>query len=514
MTAQWLQNLPTELVLNIVERLSTPADLIHLLKTSRRIEAICFQRIDGIFIHILQRSIAPEAMQFALGCVEVVRHCPILPQGHQTIDAYLQAYQDSLRNFLSNFWSRGIDINAFFARRDRVLALAKLAIRVDRFVDDYFVRTQSLIRGIHETYLAEIPQSTGRLRLPATAISQGRLEMSETERARLQRAFFCFEMYSRCFPIRTGLSGFDHEMVNTRFQLLHFIVNVSAWQLEELACVYEYLWLRLEVRISWYEQRLLEEIMNDIGVIPLRARDNMATLREQGYTHFSEWSHRLFLYSLEGKRHTLDDIACCLSSGLSFLEQMILASPEAARDLIRSREMQSRGHFHRGSLRRAIRRWSPNDAAEILAPRRSFRAESLHVDHPSVPNYRIRDVPEYRTVHDFEFAPLRQCGHAIWDTDLLRQTPAFDNRLRALERTWREARMPLGDIVSAPTAAIAYWHIFLDAALGKSVEEQLPNMLMISGQKMEVIVERYGRRRRVYDHATWRSDEPVERLVN
>lgn len=502
-----LESLPTELILGIVSQLDTVTDVVDLLRASHHVNAICQLRLEHVLPPIIQRDIAPEAMQYALASITVVQQCPLPAQGNNTLGAYRETYRVSVEHFLAEFWANGIRESAFDTRPDRILALAKLLARVNRFVDDYFVRTQSLIRGIADTYNTDVPPSISRLSLPDNAVTQGRLKMTKSERARLQRAFFCFDFYSRCFPLRAGALHSDSQMLNTQFQCRHFMRYITPWQVEELACIYEYLRFRLEKRIGWCEQRLFEEIIADA--------DDQASSRlptdnaiDIGYSFFSDFDDRLFLYSLKGKQSFHDEIACLLSCGLAFLETLVLGAPEEARDLIRCRCARFREGFLRQAIQQATRSHFPNTIRNqtLLVERGNMSDQALgRKEDPSAPNYGYRTLsvwPGDMIVRDFRHAALRQSGYVFWDSDLLR-VPAFDNYIKRAQ-----ARYP-GSLLSGESGD---WgevsDVLPDVSGGPSVEEMLPRM-PIRKEKMEEILEKYGREFRQYDHGKWREDEPV-----
>lgn len=79
--------------------------------------------------------------------------------------------------------------------------------------------------------------------------------LSSTEQGRLQRAFYRYELYTQIFSSDIRCSG--EKLWEMPSDSYFFLENYQHWEIEELACVENYLWSRLSSSFDRIEPRFV-----------------------------------------------------------------------------------------------------------------------------------------------------------------------------------------------------------------------------------------------------------------
>jgi hypothetical protein len=216
-----LHSLPTELLLLVLQSLSSPRDLSSLISAS----SSCYRTFISyrclVFSSILQNAIHPAAQADALMALEAQQITWLFGQGCSFDFVYRHALR-LLRNFPSPDPNRSFLKIIKYDRR-RLKKLFRFYSVVERFMSCYAHRALG--------QLGSFPTSTTPRTLPST--------LSSTEVGRLQRAFFRFETYAQFFRVllqpKFRMAG-EHILLRTE-PALAFLSRLSSWEIEEIACV-------------------------------------------------------------------------------------------------------------------------------------------------------------------------------------------------------------------------------------------------------------------------------------
>ena len=168
-----LHDLAPELLSLILQALDNPRDLQSCIKASTRCFRVYARSQRLILSSVLKNAILPEALHHALACARIPAPTPSDPRLQQTQlpEAFLDKY------FQANSFEFPTDCST-------TVALCRLYSQISYFIDDYATRAMRAL---------DLEPEAGRTMA---------LALSSTERARLQRAFFRYELYCRVFPVK------------------------------------------------------------------------------------------------------------------------------------------------------------------------------------------------------------------------------------------------------------------------------------------------------------------------
>ncbi|KAI9809178.1 MAG: hypothetical protein M1825_002469 [Sarcosagium campestre] len=434
-----LECLPIELQCGILQQLSSLKDIHALIRASPDFYRAFRQVKSNALGSSLRQTIHPDAMQDAIAAV---RASKIL---HQTVkhargNPDVKSLRKNIVHFLDKYQARRDGNKAEdYCDSSALMPLCRLSRNVDFFVNDFASKTLNALPRSPtgpETLDAEIDFCSPR------KVSRS-CYLSETEKGRLQRAFFRFEIYRKLF-----YEPEYGEMLFSRAEqseLLHKIFY--PWEMEELSCISHYLVDTLGAYIVELEDHFIEQVISAKDCSPdavhrpstapdgvckvCNERMNPSTiadyLKKTRQTEYSKMNNLELFYldifdcSQESGFHA-QHISALMSRGLPFLQQFFtldecdrkeLACHEAYRQQcvflpdilgwpqedLQAREPKVQSGCSRGkeSLRYCNKGW----------------LEGLQVDqHPTL----------YNLEHNFEF---RNRGYVFWDEERLRSTKLF-----------------------------------------------------------------------------------------
>ncbi len=166
-----LHNLAPELLSLILQALDCPRDLYSFIRASPSCFRVYTLTSELVLSSVLKNAILPDVLHHALAHLHIPAALPGSEPGRtEHLEAFLREY---------------FQADSFRFPRDKtaIIALCRLYSRISYFVDDYSARAYCAL-GLK----LNAEQTTG-------------LSLSSTERARLQRAFFRYELYSRVYPV-------------------------------------------------------------------------------------------------------------------------------------------------------------------------------------------------------------------------------------------------------------------------------------------------------------------------
>lgn len=298
-----LHSLAPELLFLILKALDHPRDLHSVIRAS----APCFRiyALSPVLIlsSILRNAVLPDALHHALAH----GHIPATPS-HESLEAFLDRY------FQAHSFGFPTD-------KATVVTLCRLFWQTSYFIDDYSARAMRALD----------PEPN-----PGQATT---LSLSRTERARLQRAFFRYELYSRVFPA-------DHNarcrsLVPAHVQFTRFLARIEPWEVEEMSCVHHYFTYLMGRFIDDLEEQLVETVLAIPGVRQPPSLDRPSP-NGQGRDDDSDMDlfncldlRDLDFFSKDGRFRSQGTVSYLASLGSAFVYQLVLADKGRRKDMIR-----------------------------------------------------------------------------------------------------------------------------------------------------------------------------------
>lgn len=482
-----LDALAPELLVLIQQALDSPRDLYALIAAS----PVCLHIFDShrasILASVLINSVEPVALHHALA----VSHAPTSLTDGTSMRPRLPVPKvpPPLQSFLDEYFCNSLEIPTDIPR---LTSLCRLQRLVSRFSNDYF---------LHTTRLLQIPPAneTG----PAYSAP-----LSLTERARLERAFFRYELYSRLFPLGPGMSIKSVFSGGTQFGL--FLERLEPWEVEEISCVHNYFTSLVRELIVALEDRVVRAVLMSPGLEtpdgaqpsfpdavthgspsnnskpPDRCNhqstpgaDNSAVIncgdrldRNQELVPFADLElHGLTLFETVRRRDVPRFISNMASFGLEHMARLLDGDDDQKKVMIRKH-----APFGRDFLPEALKH-TPLLDSEHPPP---AHAEGDVLDNdPRHPNlgyvlFSRKGLTLYHEIYnhsrDLVYNPLRERGYVFWDSARV--------KIPAVQQCLKEAKD-----VSRDTVLSKSW------LRRESVEERLSGVRIPRSQMRSVIRE-------------------------
>ncbi|MBE3044867.1 hypothetical protein IMZ48_20365 [Candidatus Bathyarchaeota archaeon] len=238
----YLDNLPPELMLGVLYSMRTLQDLQSLIAASPSYLQVFRHHRRRVLVSVLRNAIPEDALRdtlFILNAPEPTPGHVISPPEEPMEDPsiLLEGHKNRARTTASTltrkyFSNHEFDFPSTMPELDR---LARLCLLVESFTDDYALHVaRKLTSPIDGT------PGVGKWHPPAHFAP-----LSTGERARIQGAFYRYELYCRIFRC------YDNPLSQARWrgdslfsgggQLYRFIRHMDLWKVEEMSCIYNYL---------------------------------------------------------------------------------------------------------------------------------------------------------------------------------------------------------------------------------------------------------------------------------
>ncbi|MCJ1431059.1 hypothetical protein MMC27_000409 [Xylographa pallens] len=263
MASAGLDTLAPELVYLILQEMATPTDLSALIHASAPFYRTFLLWRSTTLANVLRNAIHPDVLFDALA---VLKAPEVKELQYQSDDARLKANVEFLEGYSSTRES-----TCYGDLRDLAVSipLCRLYSSLDHFITDFSRKALNalsgrpgldalshLLGGCDELETSQIPN------------------LLNTERARLHRAFFRFELCQRLFSWVGGLPGYLtlSRQVNESNLLLALL---PPWEVEEVVCIHQYLTRVLE--------NVFDEVEDEFVAAVLRESDeNLSHIGEAG----------------------------------------------------------------------------------------------------------------------------------------------------------------------------------------------------------------------------------------
>ena len=234
-TKGYLESLPTEIQILILLQISTLKDLQSLIHASAHFYAAFRLSKAEVLSAVLRRIIHPSAISDALSAVTAERF------EHERID------KEQITHFL-DYFKTVHDVT-------RVIPLSK-SISLCQLHEsvDYFVQRCS------KQWLSVLQDRSWALEPSLDLEDRSKPKpLSFIEEARLQRALYRFEFYCRIYQSLDAL--YSRPVFDATNQSRDFLALFPHWQIEELACVRDYVYQQLRFIFDRVEDDFVKYII-------------------------------------------------------------------------------------------------------------------------------------------------------------------------------------------------------------------------------------------------------------
>ncbi|KAL7955679.1 hypothetical protein V8C34DRAFT_290729 [Trichoderma compactum] len=418
-TAVHLHHLPPELLRLILTSFDSLHDLYLFIKASPECFRIYRVTPELILSSVLKRAIHPDALHHALAVANVEEQ--VFTDREE---------DDRLWRFLDGYFQRDPALFEFPQKMHDIISLAKLNNMVSSHVNDYTRRT---LHALYESEKAQQDPHHREAPISCHAVRQTRL--SATEQARIQRAFFRYELYSRCFP-GSPITP-DESIYAADDQFNHFIQQMAPWEVEELSCLHEYLWVQVSRVFGEIEEEVVAKVLDAqtataaaIRAAQVRQAEFRRLLKtnsvdvDDGMCPFRPSdTPGLELLGEDDRIALPDTLRYLVSLGLPFLRSLFSAQGQRRRDLIRCNY-----YGEREFLPHAIY----EDPNPPQAPNNPENISDNDISHVNLGYLLFRPSSIEAVLSAMGIArywPLRRLGYVFWDIERVRD-PEINERLR------------------------------------------------------------------------------------
>lgn len=393
-----LEELPSELLGHIFVLLDSLQDLHAIIKASPKCFRV-YKTSPGIFLTaVLTNAIHPDTLYDALA-VTYMRGQPF---------KYLHQKQEIV-DFLDGYFRH--DTTKIHFPRDvpSIIILAKLYAQVCRLADHYCrhalhalysseVRLRSIIR--HNIDLLEGIQASEQK--PSSIYVNGHSEVSATERARVHRAFYRYELYTLCFPVNRETC---ESLLSSSTQYHHFIRKMGPWEVEELSCLGQH----LQLQVATCQVRVENELVDRVLLAASERDENSRAVRDPPFL-FGQRYYGTYMFDDDGQDGMWSAFEYMASLGLTFLESLIFGNSQTITQIIRRHCYLEAREF----IQHAIEETYGTD----LEPVSLDKPTDNHISHANLGYYLTQsDENLQRARSDSAQRPRRLRGFVFWDIE-------------------------------------------------------------------------------------------------
>ncbi|KJZ74872.1 hypothetical protein HIM_05781 [Hirsutella minnesotensis 3608] len=326
-----LDDLCYDVLVCIMEEFSCPYDLYRLKLAS----PACYRADDPspgrLTRNVLKYGVPPGILYHAIAALVASRRFPyqLNPMDWQAVSFFHKYLEGTLQV-------------SFPTTREDLFYLNRLYCRISFFVHDYSTKARRAM-GEQQTSVESL---------------------SKTERTRLYRAFFLYEVVSRFhFGRNDGRNGMF--CTNAYMQRLAFHFRSRSWLLEEMACIHFYYCSMLEHHVKMFEDEFVEAVLQTPGARISATRrippphswtmDDYYRQRNPLSSHYTDYQpinngqfcdtgfrdflrihgSRLSLFSKNPIRPSLRPEHILAARGCNFVHRITYGSPELRKQLFR-----------------------------------------------------------------------------------------------------------------------------------------------------------------------------------
>lgn len=327
-----------------------------------------------------------------------VRAAKLRSGSRQQRNIWLGSYFNPANTIREGFWENPVESSA----------LRDLSYNVEYCMRDYVNVSR------HELDIAKAQFDRHGRKLPAHRagkasttgnITRKEYKISETERGRLQRAFFRLEIYLQCFPSVSAESATE-----TDVQIHKFFGKLRLWEIQEIRCLYYHFKSRLIEYLDRLENQLVDTAVAAMSYADGRAckqsRCNECRIQHAQEGRGCPFRGPLSMYYGESRTaHVTSLFAVIASKGLASLTRFLDMSDDSRR-----REFLQRSSYHNSGNQFDHVIFS----AAIESPERGIRGNtSSDMEKEYAPSARSKWSKGYE-IWDSPYARGKGIGFLTW----------------------------------------------------------------------------------------------------
>jgi hypothetical protein len=387
-----MEGLASELTLLILVEVDCEQSLYNLIRASRRCYHVFLTNKGKVLQSVLARKLSAEVIPYAVAVIAAAEASRHEITGHRIIK-------------LIELW-RQFDYSTHVLPLNFLVPILGLHRCVDHFVQEF---ADHVVPKLQQ--YAAASGNPPNLSFDARASSVSPVSLSAVERTRLQRAFYHFQIYGRLFGSNPALTGahirsFSNQVVSYSATLQYrlYLLKFPLWQVEELACIRQYLVSRIVPIFFSLEDEFVKTVLSSTH----------DTLQRQ-----VDFDHEDFFFSRKnkegGQTHGIEKL---LSKGIPFLRRLFESEGQERLNMVIYNVRPSHDFLGK-SLRLAASRARMVGDAQVSKTNGSVPIFSQ--DSPDQPNEAWIWSEDYRLSSTFSSrgCDIRDWGYVFWDHNRL-----------------------------------------------------------------------------------------------
>ncbi|CAI7657769.1 unnamed protein product [Penicillium glandicola] len=315
-----MDSLSTEILLNILECLS-PLDLISTARASPILYRTFISYKQYLLRHTLHKAIHPTCGPDVYTALDAQNIPNLIKSGESIAKVKIECF--SL--FATDRTRRRQNIDQFTVDNANLDTLFYLHANIERLIDSYCHWSLCNLISHHEQ---PTPFQTTTI--------HPRANLSSTEQARLQRAFYRCEIYAR-FQRVLHLLTEKSAALNFSQIILSFVSQFTPYEFEEIISVRQFL--------AQFVRSLCERVEDDFVATCSLASSVSADVEKEvaGNEVSKDQDLDLFFFTKSYRdTHHLDHVKFLISCGLPYLLHLNLMEPKALKQALLKSDMESR----------------------------------------------------------------------------------------------------------------------------------------------------------------------------
>lgn len=402
--ATMIDSLSTEILLTILECLS-PLDLFSAIRASPIVYRTFIAYKQHLLRHTLRQAIHP-----ACGAdIHTALDAQNIPKLIKSGESITRVKAECFSLFATDRTRRRRNIDQFSVDNANLDTLFYLHVNVERLIDSYCHWSLGNLTSHHEK-----PTQF------QTTTVHPRATLSSTEQARLQRAFYRYEIYARfqrVLHLLTDKSG----ALNFSQIVLSFISQFTPYEFEEIISVRQFL--------AQFIRSLCERVDDDVVAscylpdsvgagVEKEVSGNAVSMKIEGLKDLS------FFAKSYRDTHHLDHVKFLASCGLPYVFRLSLMEPQALKHAILNSYVESRNNtvmdfFFQGGL--YIESCDEKQKDIVL------RGKLVSIPRDEVSSCNLgwkwgTSFPEFVKPDTPAMFDLRNQGYVFWDQERLQES--------------------------------------------------------------------------------------------
>lgn len=404
--------LPPEVLSLILHSLHSPTDLSSLMSASRPCAHIVCQNMASYFTSVLHNAIHPDAMRHALAVL----------YASPTYTPFQWDLTVPMEQLLSEYLDGKDERFPFPTDWKGISALWDIYDAVSCFVTAYAYKALKFL-------------DPGKAGPASPDLSGASLELSRAELARLQRAFFRYELYCCVFP--TMKREFDAgEYFSAQSQWDKFLSHLAPWEVEEMSCAYFSYFSLAAGLFDKVARTFVKDVMACPGVVtsqvPLPSEQQGQGQQGQdgamvGFDNLEE--RGMGVFSSRERGHLNRRIGFVASLGAQNLSALVQDEKPLPEDKMIRFFVRPLGDFFPDAVDIAMRPLPQPPYNYTVLPPDIYRADP-QLPGPGYYMYKHSRIEMCPSANPGDhYSPLRERGYVFWDGDRLLGQPRLSHGL-------------------------------------------------------------------------------------